>query len=197
MSVCDWEVLPGLIILTNGLFIGLITVTFNYQCIIKSNHDYIYWWILNNPPPPTHTHTHTHTYTHDKTVKWMSTALLWLRTTWMKLWTQNRSPIAHLHGWAMGCLLSVFFIHWGQVTHLCISKLTTIGLDNGLLPGRHQAIIWTNAGILSIGPFRTNFSDIFIKIYTFLFKQMHLKISSRKWWSFCLSLNMLKKIDML
>ena len=100
--------------------------------------------------PPTHTHTHT--YTHDKTVKWMSTALLWLRTTWMKLLTQNRSPIAHLHGWAMGCLLSVFFIHWGQVTHLCISKLTTIGLDNGLLPGRHQTIIWTMLEYCKLDP---------------------------------------------
>ena len=30
--------------------------------------------------------------------------------------------------------------------HLCVSKLTMIGSDNGLLPGRRQAIIWTNAG---------------------------------------------------
>ena len=30
-----------------------------------------------------------------------------------------------------------------------ISKLTTIGSDNGLSPGRRQAIIWTSAGILS------------------------------------------------
>ena len=30
--------------------------------------------------------------------------------------------------------------HWGQVTHICVSKLTVIGSDNGLLPGRHQAI---------------------------------------------------------
>ena len=27
-------------------------------------------------------------------------------------------------------------------------KLTNIGSDNGLAPGRRQAIIWTNAGIL-------------------------------------------------
>ena len=26
-----------------------------------------------------------------------------------------------------------------------------IGSDNGMLPGRRQAIIWTNAGILLIG----------------------------------------------
>ena len=42
--------------------------------------------------------------------------------------------------------------HWGWVMHICICKLTTIGSDNGLLPGLHQAIIWTNAGILLIGP---------------------------------------------
>ena len=31
--------------------------------------------------------------------------------------------------------------HWGRVTHICVSKLTTIGSDNGLSPGRRQAII--------------------------------------------------------
>ena len=38
--------------------------------------------------------------------------------------------------------------HWGRVTHICASKLTTIGSDNGLSPGRRQAIIWTNSLIL-------------------------------------------------
>ena len=45
-----------------------------------------------------------------------------------------------------------FLTHWGRVTHICIVKLTVIGSDNGLSPGRRQAIIWTNAGILLIGP---------------------------------------------
>ena len=40
--------------------------------------------------------------------------------------------------------------HWGRVTHICVNKLTIIGSDNGLSPGRRQAIIWTNAGILLI-----------------------------------------------
>ena len=35
--------------------------------------------------------------------------------------------------------------HWGTVMHICISKLTITDLDNGLSPGRHQAIIWTKA----------------------------------------------------
>ena len=38
--------------------------------------------------------------------------------------------------------------HWGRVTHICVGKLTIIGWDNGLSPGRHQAIFWTNEGIL-------------------------------------------------
>ena len=42
--------------------------------------------------------------------------------------------------------------HWGRVTHICVVKLTIIGSDNGLSPGRRQAIILTNAGILLIGP---------------------------------------------
>ena len=35
---------------------------------------------------------------------------------------------------------------WGQVTQICVSKVTKIGSDNGLLPQWHQAIISTNAG---------------------------------------------------
>ena len=79
--------------------------------------------------------------------------------------------------------------HWGRETHICISKLTIIGSDNGLSPGRHQAIIWTNARILLIGPLGTNFSEILIKIHTFSFKKMRLKMSSAKWRPFCIGLN--------
>ena len=46
--------------------------------------------------------------------------------------------------------LSLALTHWGRVTHICVSKLTIIGSDNGLSPGRRQAIIWVNAGILII-----------------------------------------------
>ena len=76
---------------------------------------------------------------------------------------------------------------------VCVSKLNTIGSDNGLSPTRRQAIIWTNAGILSIRPLRTNFSEIFIEVYTFSFKKlMHSKMSSGKWRPFCLGLNILR-----
>ena len=42
--------------------------------------------------------------------------------------------------------------HWGRLTHICVSKFTVIGLDDGLSPGRNQSIIWTNAGVLLIEP---------------------------------------------
>ena len=83
--------------------------------------------------------------------------------------------------------------HSGQLMHICISKLslTIIGSNNGLSPGRCWAIILTNAGILLIGPLGTNFNDILIEIHTFSFKKMYFKMSSAKWWPFCLGLNVL------
>ena len=33
---------------------------------------------------------------------------------------------------------TVVLTHWGRVTHICVSKLTIIGSDNGLSPGRHH-----------------------------------------------------------
>ena len=86
-------------------------------------------------------------------------------------------------------MTSPFLTHWGRVTHICVGKLTIIGSDNGLSPRRRQAIIWTNAGILLIGPLGTNFSEIQIGIQTFSFKKMYLKMGSAKWRPFCLGLN--------
>ena len=83
-----------------------------------------------------------------------------------------------------------YLTHWGRVTHICVVKLTIIGSDNGLSPRRCQAIIWTNAGIVSIGPLGTNFIGILIGIQTFPFKKMHLKMSSAKWRPFCLGLTL-------
>ena len=55
-------------------------------------------------------------------------------------------------------------------------KLTIIGSDNGLSPGRRQAIIWINAGILLIEPLGTSFSEILIGTQIFSFKKMRLKM---------------------
>ena len=38
------------------------------------------------------------------------------------------------------------------MTYKFVSKLIITGSDNGLLPGQRQVIVWTNAGILLIGP---------------------------------------------
>ena len=74
--------------------------------------------------------------------------------------------------------------HWGRVMHICVSNPTIIGSDNGLLPVRRQTIIWTNDGILFIGPLGT-----WIFYPTFSFRKKYLKISSGKWRSFCFGLS--------
>ena len=56
---------------------------------------------------------------------------------------------------------------------------------------RRQTTIWNNAGILLIEPIGTNFSEILIEIHTFSFMEMHLKMSSGKWRSFCLGPNVI------
>ena len=42
-----------------------------------------------------------------------------------------------------------------------------IGSGNVFFSVRHQAITWTNAGLLSIGPLGTNLSEILIEINIF------------------------------
>ena len=78
--------------------------------------------------------------------------------------------------------------HWGRMTQI------NIGSVNGLSPGRRQAIIWTNAGILLIEPLGTNFSGILSEIHPFSFKKIHLKMSSGKWRPFCLGPNVLMEV---
>ena len=70
-----------------------------------------------------------------------------------------------------------------------VNKLTIIGSDNGLSPGRRQAIIWTNAGILFIPLLGRQYSEILIEIHIFSLKKMHLKMASAKWRPFCFGLN--------
>ena len=121
----------------------------------------------------THAHTHTHTYARMHTHLLMKCSLKWILLKTAVYFfkfskqTPNSSPMAHLT-----------LTHWGQVTHICISKLTIVGSDNGLSPGRRQAIIWTNAGILVTGPLGTNFSEILIELHTFSFTKMY--------WTCCL-----------
>ena len=71
----------------------------------------------------------------------------------------------------LNSILQIKLTHWGRVTHICVSKLTTIGSNNGLSPGRRQAIIWTNDGILLIRTLGTNFSEILSEIHSFSLKK--------------------------
>ena len=66
------------------------------------------------------------------------------------------------------CILT----HWGRVKQICVGNVTIIGSDNGLSPGRRQAIPYTNVGISLIGPLATNFSEMLIEIHTFTFKKL-------------------------
>ena len=68
--------------------------------------------------------------------------------------------------------------YWRRVTHICVGNLTNIDSDNGLSPDRRQAIIWTNAGLLLIGPLGTNFNEILIEILTFSFKSVVCKTAA-------------------
>ena len=115
------------------------------------------------------------------------------KVSWSRCWSVT-SPILKQSFFVSFSTHPAKLTHWGRVTHICVSRLTIIGSDNGLSPGRRQAIIWTNAGILLIRTLGTNFSEISSKIPAFSFKKMHLKMSSAKWRPFCLGLNVLIKI---
>ena len=112
-------------------------------------------------------------------------------------WANETSSIGHFPNpltgqYYKGEILAEPETHWGQVTLICISRLAIVGSDNGLLAGWCQVIIWTDARILLMQTLGTKFSEILIKIHTFSFKKIYLKMSSGKWWPYCLSLNVLK-----
>ena len=110
------------------------------------------------------------------------TPCTWARsgyTVWF-IWTKKIFLAWFLHP------LFQWLIHWCWVTHIYIHKLNNNDSGNGLSPDRRQSIIWTNAGILLIGPLGTNFN-----FNTSSFKKMHLKMSPGKLLLVCLSLNML------
>ena len=58
--------------------------------------------------------------------------------------------------------LQFVLTHLGRVMHICISKLTIICSDNGLLSSQCQAIISTNAGISLIWPLETQLNKILV-----------------------------------
>ena len=120
------------------------------------------------------------TYVTNTAKTWLSFELL----TYIKELTNVKEVFTDINA-------SAKLTHWGRVTHICVSKLTIIVSDNGLAPGRRQAIIQTNAGIVLIGPWGTNFSEILSEFHTFSFKKIHLKLSSVKLRPFDFGLNVL------
>ena len=134
----------------------------------------IWWFCLHNGVPIL---AKQHLYI---SILWPSN-VIWHHTTWYTLVQVMKAPSHYL----TQCWLT----HWGRVTHICVSKQTGIGSDNGLSPGRRQAIIWNNAGILLIGPLGTNFNEFLVESLIFSFKKMRLKVSSAKRRPFCLGLN--------
>ena len=118
-------------------------------------------------------------WSHQATSHYMNQYWLNYITPCMRLCMMSCGSIGHNHyWWFFNRLFMHILTHWGRVTHICVSELTIIGSDNGLVPGRRQAIIWTNVGILLIGPIGTNFNKILMEIHIISFKKMHLKMSS-------------------
>ena len=90
-----------------------------------------------------------------------------------------KAGLYNLSHWLLGTLSMSVLTHWGRVTHNRVGKLIIVDSDNGLSPERRQAIIWTNAEILLIGPLGTNFSEILIEILTISLKKICLKCRLR------------------
>ena len=100
------------------------------------------------------------------------TNLLWIVSLWRHChWISKYCSTSKRCTIDITCLVT--FNQWGRVTHICCSKIIIIDSHNGLSPGRHQIIIWTNAGILLIGSLGTNFGVIFKEIHTFSFKKIN------------------------
>ena len=101
----------------------------------------------------------------------------WYDFTFIQYWSfihHDKSKYIPTNLW-----LSGLDSHWGRVAHICVGNLTIIGSDNGSLPGLHQAITWTNARLLLIGPLGTNLSEILFGIQSFSLKKMHFKCHLR------------------
>ena len=69
--------------------------------------------------------------------------------------------------------VNIIQVNENYLNHMCDS--TIIDWENGLSPGRRQAIMWTNARLLLIKPLQTKYSEILIKIHSLSFKKMCLK----------------------
>ena len=131
--------------------------------------------------------------------EWIHGQVKIIRRLWLTLQRQQKeirktSKINYLPEGIEVCTLGEpkpYMLHLGRtqasLTHLLVvphqPHRISIGSDNSLSPIRRQAIIRTNAGLLSIGPLGTNV--ILIKIQLFSLTKIYLKLSSAKWRPFC------------
>ena len=101
----------------------------------------------------------------DSIINYVLLSVTYVQTTneQLMMWSINSFPSNYIFSvlhhirpnhWLYFCVNQLIEAEW----RISVGKLTTIGWDSGLLPGRRQAIISTNAGLLSIGPFGTNFN---------------------------------------
>ena len=149
------------------VFVVTKRLNYFYICCIRYNRSAVCPGFLNVP-----IHEHAILWTHHS---WVFTKIV-TRARWGELcgWVWNWWHITVCCKWQ--CYL-LFSTHWGRATHISVSKLPIVDSDNGML---------------LIGPMGTKFSEVLIKLCTFSFQKMHLKMSSGKWRSFCLGLNVSK-----
>ena len=93
----------------------------------------------------------------------------------------------------MFLIIMCWYILEIPIFHISIPIWYLVWLGKNLVCLLHYVLTHgsDNAGILLNEPLGTNFSEIFIGIQIFSFKNMRLKMSSAKWRPFCLGLNVL------
>ena len=83
--------------------------------------------------------------------------------------------------------------HRGPVTHKCVNEICQIGLKNGLVPVRHQAIIWSNDCFFAIVKYVRHNSLWTVNWNTAISIQQNEFVLSAKCLPFCLSLNVMTR----
>ena len=99
------------------------------------------------------------------------------------LWLQKLTDFTHFNH-----IIKILLTHWGRVAHICVRKLAIIDSDNGLTPGRCQAIICWNILNGALGnKLQWNLHrNLYIFIQENVFENVVLKMTA-----ICLGLNVL------
>ena len=66
----------------------------------------------------------------------------------------------------------VALTYWDRVTHICVVNQPSLFGIMACQKGRRQAIVWSSAVILLIGPLETIFREILFEVFKFSFKKM-------------------------